>query len=301
MRTRVRLRVLTGAAIVLTAALILQAQVPQRPTSESNAQKDVEAVANALGMLRGLQLRDAIATMEYWATGSMSVPAQVSRPGAARTAYTITNYHASIAYDVPGMRVEVESAHADAPAQATNALPLTAAQKQILVVSGAYAWNESEPGAGLVPGKGTVTRAMAAWAERYLELWMMPHAFVKAARMPNAPTKVAVENGMTVVTTVVPGMPQTMMKAWINAKNLIDRVEARVDNRARGDTVIEAAYSDYKDIGGTEIPSDVLFPGRIVRKVGGDPVLDITVTKGNTYNPYVIMPVPETVEKTRKP
>src|SRR5580692_4489756 len=71
----------------------------------------------ALGMIRGPQRIDAINTVEYWGTGTVA-------------------YHASVSYAVPAMRVDVTRA----------------GQRHIQVVSGAYAWNESVPGAGFIPG-----------------------------------------------------------------------------------------------------------------------------------------------------
>ena len=42
-----------------------------------------------------------------------------------------------------------------------------------------------------------------------------------------------------------------------------------------------------------------MFPKRIVQKRGNTTIADLTITKTNTYNPYVIMPVPETVGRGR--
>ena len=52
-------------------------------------------------------------------------------------------------------------------------------------------------------------------------------------------------------------------------------------------------HSDYKDLG--EIQSDVLFPSHIIQKQGGVQVLDLTITKTDPNNPYVVFPVPENV------
>jgi len=41
----------------------------------------------------------------------------------------------------------------------------------------------------------------------------------------------------------------------------------------------------------------VYTPARIVQTIDGQPVLDLTVQKTNTYNPYILMPVPESVQK----
>jgi hypothetical protein len=57
----------------------------------------------------------------------------------------------------------------------------------------------------------------------------------------------------------------------------------------------ETEYSDYADHG--EILTDVKSPGRIVRKQGGHPVLDIKVKTLDANNPYLVFPVPENVKK----
>jgi hypothetical protein len=42
---------------------------------------------------------------------------------------------------------------------------------------------------------------------------------------------------------------------------------------------------------------DVLFPSHLVHKQGGIPAVDLTITKADANNPYVVFPVPENVEK----
>ena len=163
-------------------------------------------------------------------------------------------------------------------------------------MSGRHAWNESEPGAGLVDGEGTATPAMDAWVDRSLAFWMLPQGFVKAALLADSGIAVTQDGGMTVLTAAVPEMPGTTMTAYVNEDNLIDRVEARAEYPGLGEVAVEARYTNYHDLGGEENPSDVLYPERIVRTVGGHPVLDLTITGGNSYNPYVIVPVPESIE-----
>jgi hypothetical protein len=244
----------------------------------------VDGVANAFGMLRGRGLGDAILSVEYEGTGTEYAP---STGTAQWPAYPITKYNAAVAHDMAAMRVELE-----------RTAPNGMTEKQIRVVSGKYAWDESEPGAGLVPGKGTVTPKANDWAERALESWMMPHAFVKAARSGDGAARLAMEGGAAVVTVNVPNMPGVTMKATINARKMIDRVESRFRHPVLGDTVVAATYSNYHDIGGTELPSDILFPGRIVRTLGGKTVFELTVAKGNPYNPYVLVPVPDSINRS---
>ena len=141
------------------------------------------------------------------------------------------------------------------------------------------------------------TPALGAARGRALQLWMLPHGVLKAAYLAGADATVTMEGGATIITTPVPGMPGTTMKATLDAENMfIERVEALVDNPVLGDVLIETSYSDYAELGG-DLPSDVLFPARIVQTQGGHPTLDLTITSVNAYNPYVIFPLPENVEK----
>ena len=86
------------------------------------------------------------------------------------------------------------------------------------------------------------------------------------------------------------GLASVTVKMTLNAKNQVASGNTG-DNPVLGDTVTETTYSDYKDLG--EIPTDVLFPTHILQKQGGFPVLDLTVTKVDANNPYVVFPVPE--------
>ena len=64
-----------------------------------------------------------------------------------------------------------------------------APQHTIQTVREKYAWNESEIGAGLEPGKGTATPAMADLKDRLLQLWILPYGVVKAAIAAGDKTK----------------------------------------------------------------------------------------------------------------
>ena len=212
-----------------------------------DAAATIKTAEYALGMIRGPQRIDAINTVEYWGTGTLT-------------------YHASISYAVPAMRVDTTRA----------------GQRQIQVVSGEFAWNESVPGAGFIPGS-IATPAPDALQDRLLELWTTPFGALKMAERAAANAKVTRDGGVTVITFPLLGVT---VKATLNAKNQLARVET---------PLIEIAYSDYKDLG--EITSDVLFPTHIVQKRQGATVLDLTITKVDANNPYVVFPVPEAIEK----
>src|SRR5665213_3108380 len=74
----------------------------------------------------------------------------------------------------------------------------------------------------------------------------------------------------TVVTFTAPN--KAKIAGYIDAQNMLDRVETSIDTPMLGDTPLEVTFSGYKDFGG------VKFPTSIVQKEGGYPVLDLTVS-----------------------
>ncbi len=269
-----------GMAVTLLAPT-LQAQTP-------DLKQLLHDMANSLGMLRTLQELDSVMTVEYWGTGTM-------RMGTAGAPVQLKSYYAQIAYDFPGMRVDITRA---------------TGQREIQVVSGTFAWNEvGKIGGGLDPSWASATPAMDAVSDRLLRLWTTPFGVVKAAVAAGAATKVTVEGGATVVTfplaNGMPGQTVYMVVGDLNGtpvKVTLDRDHrpARVEVRYR-DKVYVTTYSNYGDLNEKDYQADIFLPARVVQTVDGQTVLDLTIEKSNTYNPYVIMPVPETVGKAAAP
>ncbi len=259
-----------------------------------DAQAVIKTAEYALGMIRGPQRIEAINTLEYWGTGFTYAFGQAYHPGSAWPAFKV-NYHASASYAVPAMRVDVTRSNPDGLLQGGGGLPLAAPQRQIQVVSGGFAWNESAPGAGFVGGS-TATPTPDAVNDRLLQLWILPFGVLKMAAKAGSAAKVTTEGGTTVITFPLSGALQGItMKATLNAKNQPEHVETRTNDPVLGDMVTETTYSDYKDLG--EIATDIQFPSHILQKQGGFPVLDLTITKTDLNNPYVVFPVPDNVEK----
>jgi hypothetical protein len=258
--------------------------------------KDLETAlykaADALGMLRGPQERDGIVTFEYWATGTL---ARDGRPCQAAT------YRASVRYQapdrrergpVPGMRVDY----------ACTAEGGQKPERHVEVVAGEFAWNESEPGRGGTPMPGAVQ-------ERLLQIWTLPQGVVKASRLAGAKAAFSMEGGKPVITFPLPPPLQAgTVKATLDPEpflfhtmptgvrryfsHRIERVETRL-----GNAVTVTTYADYRDWNADDYKSDALLPGRIVQERNGARVLDLTLTRSQTYNPYVVMPVPDNVRK----
>src|SRR5713101_5172370 len=262
--------------------------------SAQDAAATIKKAEYALGMIRGPARIDAINTMEFWGTGSTYAFGQAYKPDMPWPPFK-TEYHGSLSYAVPAMRVDMLRSNPDGLVQGGGGLPLATPQRQIQVVSGKFAWNESVPGAGFTAGS-TATPAPAALNDRLLQLWSTPFGVLKMAVQAGSRAKLTTQGGATVITFPLSGTFEGItVKATLNSKNQVERVETHTDNPVLGDVVTETTYSDYKDLG--EIPSDVLFPSHIVQKQGGFPVLDLTITKTDPNNPYVVFPVPGSVEK----
>lgn len=276
-------------AVGLGVALALAA-----PALEAQQAPDLKRVlydmANSLGMLRTVNELDSLMTVEAWGRGTMrEVGAKSIGPEVQ-----IKSYYAQFAYDFPGMRVEIVRADG---------------QREIQVVSGTHAWNEIDKlGGGLEPGWGGAVPAMDAATERLLRLWTTPFGVVKAAAAAGEKTKVGIENGATVVTfPLVNGKPEqtsylvvgelagTPVKVTLDANSRPARVEVRFRDR-----LYVTTFSNYGDLNEADYKADIFVPARVVRTVDGQTVLDLTIDKTNTYNPYVIMPVPANVQKATK-
>jgi hypothetical protein len=249
-------------AVLTTPAIRAQGRGAMPKPPETPLSKTLYNVADTMGMLREANEADHIATIRYWAAGTMTVNGQ---------AVKVSNYVGNVNYRIPGMRADITRGGADGKAEHV-----------IEVVSDKYAWNETTPGVGAAPMPATVNA-------RLLQIWMLPEGVVKAATAAGAAAKVAMANGTTTLTFPIASI-NANITATIDAKNFITQVEGRM-----GNTVVTTSYSDYGDYNGSDYLSDVLFPKHIVQKVGGATTLDITLSMTNTYNPYVIMPVPDSI------
>ena len=255
-------------------------------TTAPDVKTTLYRIADALGMLRGTDERDSIITMDWRGTGTITVGGQSCR---------LANYRGQVRYNVPAMRTDFACAQTDGKP----------GPRSVQVVAGALAWNETAPGVGGTPALDTVT-------DRLVQLWSLPHAVYKAAVAAGANTKVTLEGGVVYVTYPLPAPLNGTARVALNTTDAveltmddgekyqlsywIDRVEMRV-----GNVVTETTYTDYAELNEPDYRSEVMFPRHIVQKRGGVTLLDLTVERTNTYNPYVVMPVPENVKSAAPP
>jgi hypothetical protein len=245
----------TSAAVLVVALFAAAPRVWLGAQPAVDPARVVFEMQDALGMLRGLQQEDSVNRIEYWGTDG----AIAARGRTSR----LTNFKVSINYSIPGMRVDLTHDGG----------------REIHVVAGTAAWNEETPG-------GKATPMAAAAADRLLEIWLTPIGLAKAAKAAGGNTRVAMENGAPVLTFPAAG---ATVKASLNKLYEPEQVEARA-----GSTLIQISYSDYGDWN-DDAKADVFLPRHILQKQSGATTLELVVTNTNTYNPYVIMPVPENI------
>jgi hypothetical protein len=252
------LAVLTTYAQAPQAGRGGQRQAPSTSGTPANdAKKVIETMQDNLGMLRGMQRNDSVNRVELWGTaGTKAV-------GGRNVA--LTNWKISLNYTMSGMRFDYTP---------------QGGQRTIEVVSDKYAWNEETPG-------GKATPMPAALQERQIQLVLTPIGMAKAAKAAGDAAKVATAAGVTTLTFPSGGATIT---ATLNKYMEPVKAEARV-----GTTVLNVTYDQYGDWN-DDAKADVYLPKHIVETQNGMTVLDLTVTNTNTYNPYVIMPIPANVK-----
>jgi hypothetical protein len=280
-------------AVFMTIPVLgLRSHAAQSKPAANDLEATLYKAADAIGMLRGPQERDGIVTFEYWATGSLTRDGRNCQ---------LTEYRASVRYAAPGggERFPVPAMREDFTCAATGGQK---PERHVEVVAGELAWNETEPGRNGTP-------ALQAAQERLLRIWTLPQGVIKAARLAGAKATLTSEGGKPVITFPLPAPLQGgTAKATLDPENFlfhtmptgarryfshrIERVETRLNN-----VVTLTTYSDYGDWNASDYKSDALLPRRIVQERNGMRVADLTLTMSQTYNPYVVMPVPETVRK----
>ena len=260
-------------ACLALAVLSTHAQAPQAggaprtapsraggPGPGTDAKKVIETMQDNLGMLRGMNRQDGVNRIELWGT-------QGTRIVGGRSVQ-LTAWRVGLNFTMQAMRFDYTHD----------------GQRTIEVVSDKYAWNEDTPG-------GKATPMMAELANRQLQLVLTPIGMAKAAKASGDAAKVTAAAGVTTLTFPANG---ATIVATLNKYMEPAKAEGRL-----GTTVLNVTYDQYGDWN-DDAKADIYLPKHVVQTVNGVTVLDLTVTNTNTYNPYVIMPVPANL-KTAAP
>jgi glyoxylase-like metal-dependent hydrolase (beta-lactamase superfamily II) len=250
--------------VLLTAILVLSPF-----TGHAQDRAALDAAAKALGAtdLKSIEIQGG--GVFFWAGQSQT-------PGQAWPEFTVRNLTRTVNYETASLRDEMTRTRTLEPPKGGGPY-VRGEHKAVALVSGDLAWN--------VVGENAVA-APIALGERQLQLWTTPHGVIKAAQKNPAGAQ-----GRTIAF----GMPgQFKATAFLNAANLVERVEATLANPVLGDVPVTVSYSDYRDFG------TVKFPTKIRQTFGGFPALELTVTEVKA-NAAADITVPDAVRQAGNP
>ncbi len=225
-------------------------------TFRASAQDAATVIANASKAL-GV---DALKTVQYSATGLDFALGQAPNPSSPWPKFINKSYTRAIDFEAPASRVDRVRVQGENPPHGGGQQPIVGEQpvNQTIVVT-----------------------ADTPWVQQ-LEIWMMPHGFLRAAARKNATVEAKTIGGRKLTVVSFVGDNKAKVNGYLNDQNLIERIDTSIDNPFFGDMPFEAIYSDYKDAGGAK------FPMHIVQKQGGFPIFDLTVTDVKPNAPVTI-------------
>jgi hypothetical protein len=295
-----------GVALAMGVPAAAGAQTPPgasttEPYTPAKDAKDLKAVLFNwmwhMGMLKGHDERDMVATLEYQGTGTIQVDGQPC---------TLTKFRASTNYQTFSQRIQYACTRANGQKYSN-----------IEVVSGPYAWNEDAVGAEIGPQKGKTTPVAAAAQERLIRIWGSPQGAAKAAVAGTIDnwllganpgtlfadgvakvreTSVSWDSGKPVVTFPIPGIAGATGTATLDAKYMTEKVVI-----TQGTTSTEFTYTGYKDWNNPLNQIEVFYAGKMVERRNGAVIRDLSTKETETGNVYVVAPVPASVQAAIKP
>jgi glyoxylase-like metal-dependent hydrolase (beta-lactamase superfamily II) len=225
------------AVFGLTAVLTLT-------TSAQDAKLVIGDASRAMGV-------DTLKTVQYSATGFDFALGQAPNPASPWPKFINKSYTRTINFETPSSRVDRVRVQGENPPRGGGQQPIVGEQPQSQTI---------------------IVGAATPWVQQ-LEIWMTPHGFLRAAAARNATVEARTMAGKKYHVVTFVGDNKAKVNGYINAQNLVERVETWIDNPFLGDMPFEAIYSDYKDAGGAQ------FPMHIVQRQGGYPIFDLTVTE----------------------
>jgi len=127
-----------------------------------------------------------------------------------------------------------------------------------------------------------ITPANAAWTQQ-LEIWITPWGFLKGAAANNA--TVRADRGVNVVSWMpaqkAPSGQSYRLNGYINAQNMVERVETWVEHPVVGDLHVDTTYAAYQDFGGLKVPT------RITQTRAGIRTFEATLTAATANPPNI--------------
>jgi len=241
----------------------------------------LDAAATALGAAN-------LKTLEFSGWGYDYVFGQAYHGTSPWPRFNVPGYTMTIDFAAPAVRDDRRRAQLESPPLGGGFQPLFGEQRQIQVASGQYAWDMA--GGNAVTARIRDDRRPTAEG-RLEQLTLTPHGFIKAALANNATVRSETIRGArkAIVSFTTPA---ARYEGTLNDQHLVERIEGWFGHVVLGDTMIEAAFSDYRDFSG------VKFPSRIVQREGGYPLLDVMVTDVRP-NASVTIAVPDNIRNAK--
>ncbi len=212
-------------------------------TSAQDASAVIGSASKAMGV-------DTLKTVRYSATGLDFALGQAPNPASPWPKFINKSYTRAINFETPASRVDRVRVQGENPPHGGGQQPIVGEQPQSQTI---------------------IVNAETPWVQQ-LEILMMPHGFLRAAALRHATVEAKTVGGKKYNVVSFVGDNKAKVNGYINAQNLVERVETWIDNPFLGDMPFEAIYSDYKDAGGAR------FPMHIVQKQGGYPIFELNVT-----------------------
>lgn len=276
--------------VLLTIALI--ALTWTRPYAQ-RAPTALEAAAAVLGPA-------SLTSLQISGRGWDYVVGQTYDAHSPWSRFNMPSFTMTVDYATPAMRTERIREQGEDPPRGGALQPLVGQQRLVQFVSGPLAWNQvgenptSAGTGGAVRGEspGVGLHTPTAADERILQILLTPAGFIKAAIANRADVREETVRGkrQTVVSFVSP--IKLRLEGILDEQHLLQRIETWLAHPVLGDTMVEAVFLDYKDVGGLKVP------GRITFREGGYPAFDLIVSDAKPNVP-VNIEVPAAIRQAK--
>jgi glyoxylase-like metal-dependent hydrolase (beta-lactamase superfamily II) len=220
----------------LVVALMTQVAAAQ------DAQSVVAKATRAIGA-------DTVKSVQYSATGFEFAFGQAPNPKAPWPKFIDKSYTRTIDFETPASRVDRVRVQGENPPRGGGGQPIVGGQSQSQTI---------------------IVSAGTPWAQE-LEIWITPHGFLRAAARKDVTAATRAIKGKNYTIVSFTGNNHAKVNGYINDRDEVERVETWIDTPVLGDTHLEVAYSDYREVSG------VRFPTHIVQTQGDYSVLDLHV------------------------
>ena len=229
------------------------------------AAQDAASVVAAASKTMGVETLNAITYSGTARNGAFGQSKAIDEPMGPVNVTTITRYTRTLTFGPAGEPTALVS-RATGPTQPPT-IPGVPAQA-------AGVFNQNITGA----------QAGSTWTQA-LNVWTTPWGFLKAAAGREA--QVRRQGGLQVVSFSPANLKSPSGQAYtvtgyVNAQNLVTKVETRVDHAVVGDLLVEFDYSDYRSMNGVQVP------GRIVQRQAGMQTFDASIESATPNPPNLV-------------